>query len=85
MNALRHRLLLPLLLGGLLPLARGAELRLAIPATDEGLPGAGPIRRQGWFTNLWNEKRSLWATRVDRDRHAVVFLGDRFFDLNNHL
>jgi len=76
MNALRHRLLLPLLLGGLLPLARGAELRLAIPATDEGLPGAGPIRRQGWFTNLWNEKRSLWATRVDRDRHAVVFLGD---------
>jgi lysophospholipase L1-like esterase len=50
--------------------------RLAIPATDEGLPGAGPIRRYDWFQKLWLERRSEWAKTVDQDRHAVVFLGD---------
>jgi lysophospholipase L1-like esterase len=48
----------------------------AIPATDDGLPGAGPIRRYEWFQNLWRERRSAWAQRVDQDQHAVVFLGD---------
>jgi lysophospholipase L1-like esterase len=50
--------------------------RFMIPATDEGLPGAGPIRRYEWFQSLWRERRSAWAQRVDQDRHAVVFLGD---------
>jgi lysophospholipase L1-like esterase len=48
----------------------------AIPATDDGLPGAGPIRRYDWFQRLWRERRSAWAQRVDQDRHALVFLGD---------
>ena len=48
----------------------------AIPATDDGLPGAGPIRRYEWFQSLWRERRSAWAQRVDQDQHAVVFLGD---------
>ena len=47
-----------------------------IPATDEGLPGAGPIRRYQWFQNLWQNKRSGWAKQVDADQGAVVFLGD---------
>jgi len=50
--------------------------RFAIPATDEGLPGAGPIRRYDWFQKLWRERRSAWAARVEDDKHAVVFLGD---------
>jgi len=50
--------------------------RFAIPATDDGLPGAGPIRRYEWFQDLWRERRSEWAKQVDQDRHAVVFLGD---------
>jgi lysophospholipase L1-like esterase len=50
--------------------------RVAIPATDDGLPGAGPIRRYEWFQNLWRERRSEWAKQVDQDQHAVVFLGD---------
>jgi lysophospholipase L1-like esterase len=50
--------------------------RFAIPATDDGLPGAGPIRRYEWFQNLWRERRSEWAGQVDQDKHAVVFLGD---------
>lgn len=48
----------------------------AIPATDEGLPGEGPIRRYDWFTKLWETKRAAWAGQVERDRGAVVFLGD---------
>jgi len=48
----------------------------AIPATDEGLPGAGPIRRYDWFQNLWLERRTAWAAQVQQDQHAVVFFGD---------
>lgn len=48
----------------------------AIPATDDGLPGAGPIRRYDWFQKLWRERRSAWAARREQDRGAVVFLGD---------
>src|SRR5262245_51327430 len=59
------------------PRARADETdRFAIPATDDGLPGAGPIRRYDWFQKLWRERRSACATRVEADRHAVVFLGD---------
>jgi lysophospholipase L1-like esterase len=49
---------------------------LDIPATDDGLPGAGPIRRYEWFTNLWTKKREGWAKRVQQDQGALVFLGD---------
>jgi len=50
--------------------------KFQIPATDDGLPGTGPIRRYDWFTKLWLEKRSAWAHRVERDQGALVFLGD---------
>jgi lysophospholipase L1-like esterase len=50
--------------------------RFAIPPTDDGLPGTGPIRRFDWFQNLWKQRRSVWATQVQRDQGAVVFLGD---------
>jgi len=51
-------------------------LGIELPATDEGLPGAGPIRRQDWFKEIWNQRRSAWAKQVDQDQKAVVFLGD---------
>lgn len=47
-----------------------------IPATDDGLPGDGPIRRYDWFKNLWKSKRSQWAKQVEQDQGALVFLGD---------
>ncbi len=50
--------------------------KLAIPATNDGLPGTGPIRRYDWFTKLWQERRNKWATQVQQDQRAVVFLGD---------
>src|SRR4051812_34637630 len=54
----------------------GIKPALEIPATDDGLPGQGPIRRYDWFRNLWKERRAKWAGRVQQDRHAVVLLGD---------
>jgi len=50
--------------------------RFSLPPTDDGLPGAGPIRRYEWFQQLWRERRSAWAKRVEQDQGAVVFLGD---------
>ena len=49
---------------------------LAIPATDDGLAGRGPIRRMDWFQRLWLERRTGWAARKSQDQGAVVFLGD---------
>jgi len=53
-----------------------AAAQFDIPATDDGLPGSGPIRRYDWFRRLWKERRSAWARRVERDQKAVVLLGD---------
>jgi len=47
-----------------------------LPATDEGLPGSGPLRRADWFRQLWESKRRAWVSKVDADQGAVVFLGD---------
>jgi lysophospholipase L1-like esterase len=58
------------------PAAAPAADRFAIPPTDDGLPGTGPIRRFDWFQNLWRQRRTLWASQVQRDQGAVVFLGD---------
>lgn len=49
---------------------------LEIPASDEGLPGTGTIRRYDWFRELWKQKRAGWAADVEEDRGSVVFLGD---------
>ncbi len=55
-----------------------AELppELAIPETDEGLPGAGLILREDWFQEVWNERRGSWQGREQEDQGALVFLGD---------
>lgn len=52
------------------------ETRWEIPATNDGLPGAGLIRRADWFRKLWAERRAAWGQRLQQDRHALVFLGD---------
>lgn len=53
-----------------------AQAPLEIPATDEGLPGAGPIRRYDWFRDLWKTRRSEWVKQRESQQGAVVFLGD---------
>lgn len=56
--------------------AAGSSSRFQLPATDDGLPGVGPIRRFDWFQKLWVERRTQWAGRVQQDQGAIVFLGD---------
>src|SRR6266850_5830594 len=56
--------------------AAAAGSRFQVPDSDDGLPGAGPIRRADWFKKLWAERRSKWAGRASQDEGAVVFLGD---------
>jgi lysophospholipase L1-like esterase len=58
------------------PQAQAPADPFAIPATDAGLPGQGPIRRYDWFQKLWRERRSEWAREREQDKGAVVFLGD---------
>lgn len=58
------------------PATVAADHSIVLPATDDGLPGTGPIRRYDWFQKLWTEKRSGWAKRVRQDQDGVVFLGD---------
>src|SRR5881409_3484523 len=67
---------LSILLGGATPHAQDKPSQFQIPATDDGLPGAGPIRRYDWFRKLWADRRTAWAARFERDRNAVVLLGD---------
>jgi len=52
------------------------DSRFAIPATDDRLPGVGPIRRADWFLRLWQQRRSAFASRAAAEQGAVVFLGD---------
>ena len=58
------------------PPAAQPAARFEIPTSDDGLPGQGPIRRYDWFRKLWTDRRTAWAARVERDRNAVVLLGD---------
>src|SRR5689334_4276716 len=50
--------------------------KLAIPASDEGLPGAGPIRRADWFQNTWRTRRTEFAANAADKQGAVVSFGD---------
>lgn len=58
------------------PAAPAEENRFQIPATDDGLPGVGPVRREDWFQKIWSERRAAWAAQVQQDQGALVFLGD---------
>ena len=56
--------------------AVGEELSFALPESNNGLPGEGPIRRYEWFQNLWVSRRARWADTAEADRGATIFLGD---------
>lgn len=81
-----HRLLLPLLsvvflnlLSTPFPISAKDAVpthQFQIPASDEGLPGAGPIRRYDWFKNLWQKRRKTWSHQIQQDQQSLVFLGD---------
>jgi lysophospholipase L1-like esterase len=55
---------------------KAAPASYQVPATDDGLPGAGPINRADWFVRLWENRRTAWSKRVADDQKALVLLGD---------
>lgn len=59
-----------------LSFAQQTAASVELPATDDGLPGAGPIRRYDWFQRLWRQRRTAWQQSRQTDQNAVVFLGD---------
>jgi len=48
----------------------------ALPADEAGLPGEGALRRYDAYVKRWQQARSQWTLQVQKDRKAVVFLGD---------
>src|SRR3954469_8029227 len=52
------------------------DAKLQIPDSDEGLPGAGPVRRADWFKKLWAERRAGFAAPAGEEQGAGVFFGD---------
>jgi lysophospholipase L1-like esterase len=49
---------------------------IALPTSEAGVPGVGPIRNEPWFVQLWNDRRTAFAEHAEQDRGALVFLGD---------
>ena len=49
---------------------------LSIPDSDEGVPGAGPLRRTDWFRGVWKGRRSSWLNEPQKPQDSIVFLGD---------
>lgn len=56
--------------------AQPEESRFQIPPSDDGLPGAGPIRRADWFKHIWVDRRSTWSGQTQQDQGSIVFVGD---------
>ena len=50
--------------------------KYALPESEEGLPGAGALRRYDGYVKRWPELRAQWSIQVEADQKAVVFLGD---------
>ncbi len=53
-----------------------ADERFALPASEEGLPGEGALRRYDGYVKTWARRREQWSKEVAKDQGAVVFLGD---------
>ena len=48
----------------------------SLPIDESGLPGEGALRRYDGYVKRWQQARTEWATQVQQDQGAVVFLGD---------
>ena len=53
-----------------------ADDTFVLPASEDGLPGEGALRRYDGYVTKWAEFRSAWSKRIEQDRNSVVFLGD---------
>ncbi len=56
--------------------APSASFELPTVEQESELPGAGALRRYDGYVNRWREARGKWATGIEANQGAVVFLGD---------
>lgn len=70
------RLLALLCLSSICVISALGEDSFALPASEDGLPGEGALRRYNGYVKNWATRRPAWAKRVKEDQGAVVFLGD---------
>jgi len=50
--------------------------KYALPASEEGQPGAGALRRYEKYVTTWGQKRTQWSKSVNEDQKSLVLLGD---------
>ncbi|MCO8121472.1 GDSL-type esterase/lipase family protein [Stieleria sp. TO1_6] len=78
----RYALIAGLFLSALFPINHDCSAQDSAVATafeipaDAELPGAGPMRRAGWFQNVWQQRRQTFAANRQSSQGAVVFFGD---------
>lgn len=53
-----------------------AQDHFDLPASEEGLPGEGALRRYDGYVKTWKTRRTAWSKQVEQDQKAVVFLGN---------
>lgn len=73
---MKRLLLLLTIVTLLFPTSTRGEDNFALPASEEGLPGEGALRRYDGYVKNWSRLRSQWAQQVEQDQNTVVFLGD---------
>ncbi len=56
-------------------LASSPHTVLAMPK-ENVFPGTGPLQLNDWFRKLWMQRRVEFAKNKEKDKGAVVFLGD---------
>lgn len=52
------------------------QVDLALPESNDSMPGTGPVRRYDWFVSLWNSRRAEFQKLAESQKHSVVLLGD---------
>lgn len=59
-----------------LALAAPLDVGLEYPTREQGLPGAGPLRPEKWFGDIWRARRESFAATAPAERGSLVFIGD---------
>ena len=75
-STLRNLIIGTLALVLVTPSLTAQESKFALPASEEGLPGEGMLRRYDGYVKTWARLREQWSKQISQDQGAVAFLGD---------
>ena len=54
------------------PSLTAQESKFALPASEEGLPGEGMLRRYDGYVKTWARLREQWSKQIAQDQGAVA-------------